>query len=248
MTDRAQALAYRTPPTFVVDVETVSTWQDLPPEAREALAERHAKADARVPEDYRTHPEDVAALSPWTAKAVVIAVRDLETDRARVFYEAPKGTPVRVEGGDRFEACGAEDGLLEAFWGVLARNPAYRVAGYNSRTFDGTFLMVRSYVRGVRASRNLVPYRYSTREHADLYDLLGFWGTVRNTPSLDVVCRLTGIPSPKDGMSGADVEDAYRAGDILEIARYCAKDTRAEAEALRRWEATLAPVFQDRRK
>jgi 3'-5' exonuclease len=242
--DRTEMVVMR---TLVVDIETASVWKDLSPAVQARLTERHAKMESRLPMEERTHPADVAALSPWTGKVIVIAIWDTEKARGWVLYEGQKTDVARIDGGWRYEACGDERGLLEAFWTVLRRNQDARIAGFNSRGFDGVFIHVRSFILGIQASRNLVPYRYSTKEHLDLHDVLGLW-TSNRTPSLDVVCEVAGIPSPKSEMSGADVEDAYAEGRILDVARYCAGDVRATADAVARWEETNGPVFGERKK
>lgn len=240
------------PRSIALDVETVSDWDAVPADVQAALLERHRAAEAKLPEDQRGQPgagpDARAALSPWTARVVVVALYDAAKGRGLALYEDPDTAVPTVASPWQFRPVADEATLLRATWAMLARHPDARVSSFNGRRFDGPMLMTRSLACGVRASRNLVPYRYSTREHLDLWDVLGFWGDGR-CPPLGVVAPLLGLPSPKDGgLDGAKVEAAWRAGRRLEVARYCARDAETVAAIEAAWERSLGGVFGERRK
>ncbi|HEX6989785.1 MAG TPA: ribonuclease H-like domain-containing protein [Bacillota bacterium] len=133
---------------------------------------------------------------------------------------------------------GPETRILEEFWRYVEEGAGTLIT-FNGRGFDGPFLMLRSAILGIAPSRNLVPYRYSLKDHCDLAEVLTFYG-VRKRDSLHFWCRQFGIPSPKDSMDGSGVEQAFRQGRLDDIARYCLQDVRATAELYRRLQPLIA--------
>jgi hypothetical protein len=92
---------------------------------------------------------------------------------------------------------------------------------------------------GIQATKNLVPYRYSTEKHCDLLEQLTFYGTVRKF-NLDFYCKAFGIKSPKsEGVTGLELGKLWNEGKYREIATYCAGDVIATAELFKRWNEFL---------
>lgn len=232
-----------------LDVEAISDWDSLPESTRAALLQTHAQQQARLPVEARGLPKDdpreSAALNPWTARIVCVALYDEAAKRGAVWHDGV-GESV-IDGDWSYHPRGSEREVVRALWRHLADRPLARIVTYNGRNYDGPLLHNRSLALKIKATRNLVPYRYSAREHADLCDLLTFWGVSRSV-SLDVVCARLGVESPKGELSGAAVERAYYEGRIAEIARYCAGDVRALRECFRVWESVAGEVMQERRK
>jgi 3'-5' exonuclease len=240
--------------SLAFDVETIGCFDAVPAALQERLLTRWEAAEARLPPDQRgdpkRHPATGAALSPWTGQVASIAIWSAQRGRGVTYYQDPEGGAAVFEDDVWYVPCPSEARLLSLFWGRLARHPHARMVSFNGRSFDGPFLQTRSFLLGVPASRNLVPYRYSTRDHLDLFDVLGFWqGKPGAVPGLEAVCLALGIESPKaDGMDGGGVDAAWRAGRRLDVARYNARDARATAALEARWSATLGDVFGERSK
>ena len=135
---------------------------------------------------------------------------------------------------------GTEREILQEFWRYVSEGAGTLIT-FNGRGFDGPFLLLRSTILGVPPTRNLVPYRYSFKEHCDLLEVLTFYG-VRKRDSLHFWCRQFGIPSPKGEMDGSGVEQAYREGRLDEIARYCLQDVQATAELYRRLQPLISLI------
>ncbi len=229
--------------TVVFDIETVGLpWLDLDPMQREAITR-----GATDGFEYRERKE-WRSLSPYAAKAVVVAMLNPETRRGKVWYESAAREESDSPDGLFHRVGLSEAEMLAEFWADLGRYE--RVVSFNGRSFDGPFLSVRSAIHGVAPSRNLSGYRYSLAEHLDLKEALTFLGAVywKQQPSLHAACVAFGIPSPKTAeMHGYAVGEAYRQGRLPEILEYCRRDVEATAELLRRLEPTLLPLFAPRR-
>ena len=225
--------------TVVFDIETVGLpWLDIDPLMREAMT--------RGAEDGDTHrtKKSWRSLSPYASKVIVIAMLNPDSGQGKIWYESPAGRCETRSDDGSFEEIGcSEAGMLEDFWGVLAKFD--RVVSFNGRSFDGPFLAVRSAIHGLKPSKNLSGYRYSVREHVDLLEVLTFMGAVQPKPSLHAACTAFGIPSPKSAeMHGYAVGEAYRTGRLPEILSYCRRDVEATAALFAKLEKTLLPVFE----
>jgi hypothetical protein len=71
-----------------------------------------------------------------------------------------------------------------------------------------------------------------------LLDTLQMWkfGDYKNYTSLDLLCAVFNIPTPKDDIDGSQVAMIYyQEGDLDRIIRYCEKDTFALTNLLLRY-------------
>ena len=137
-------------------------------------------------------------------------------------------------------------GICQRFWESVAPvgKPKPQLVSFNGRGYDGPILSIRSAQLGVRPSVQLVPYRYDISQHCDLYDVLGFQGSMREGYSLDYWCRRFDIESPTGSIDGSQVGRAYREGKIEDIGEYCLRDVRATGELFKKLESTLLPHFK----
>lgn len=123
--------------------------------------------------------------------------------------------------------------LLERFFEGIERFTPDLVS-WNGGGFDLPVMHYRCLHHGVRAARYWehgeedTAFRYNNYlsrfhwRHLDLMDVLsGF--QARGRAGLSSVAALLGLPG-KMGFSGAQVWDAWQAGDILGIRRYCETD------------------------
>jgi predicted PolB exonuclease-like 3'-5' exonuclease len=126
-----------------------------------------------------------------------------------------------------------EKELLERFFDGIDRYSPDLVS-WNGGGFDLPVLHYRALAAGVQAPRywesgeddpafrwNNYLGRYHAR-HTDLMDVLAAYQH-RARASLEAVALLLGFPG-KLGFSGAQVWDAYLAGDLIGIRRYCETD------------------------
>lgn len=191
----------------------------------------------------KTEEEQVEArqklnLTPFTAQIIAIGMMNPDSNQGRVLYQAPKNDPTFSD--DRlveFVPCG-ETEMLQLFWETIVHYSQFIT--FNGRSFDCPFLMLRSALKGVHPTRNLLPYRYSPNEHCDLMDQLTFYGAIRKF-NLDFYTKAFGIKSPKgDGLTGLDLGPLFHAGRYREIAEYCLGDVKATAELFHRWKNFLS--------
>jgi hypothetical protein len=228
--------------TYVVDIETVGVpWKSLDERTREYLQGRAGNEAEREAVPRRL------GLSAGTGRVIVIGMQNVTNGpRGGVLVEgdAADWTEGGPMGFRRFQ--GDEKAMLSEFWKLVAKSG--RIVTFNGRMFDGPFLMLRSALLGVRPSLNLSGYRYSIDTHCDLAEVLNFHGAVRENFGLDYWCRRFGITSPKqEGLDGSQVQAAYEADGLEDIARYCVRDVVATAGLYAALEKTLLPLFGGRR-
>ena len=154
--------------------------------------------------------------------------------------DSPAGVEVQSIGAVE-ENGGGERELLERFHAVVTRLGQCTIVSWNGRGYDLPVLMLRSLRYGMRApwyyGGYKTRYRYSEEGHCDLMDAMGDYGAIRSL-GLDGMARLIGLPGkPKgaDEVTGKNVAQAYAAGRIAEITRYCIADAVQTAFLFLRW-------------
>lgn len=137
----------------------------------------------------------------------------------------------------------SEIALLEAFSCVLTDLiPANEilsttVIGHNVAAFDLRFLVQRHIVNGVRPHTIIARAAQAKPWEQDrVYDTLIQWAGngAKAGGSLDKLCKALSIPSPKGAIDGSKVWDFVKAGEIQQVAEYCAKDVDATRALHRR--------------
>lgn len=114
-----------------------------------------------------------------------------------------------------------------------------KICAHNGQEFDFPYIARRSLINGLKIPESLdiagaKPWEIKER----LLDTLQLWkfGDYKNYTSLDLLCAVFDIPTPKDDIDGSMVAGVYYLdGDIDRIIRYCEKDTLALANLLLRF-------------
>jgi DNA polymerase elongation subunit (family B) len=173
-------------------------------------------------------------LSALTAQVIAVGMLNPETNAGKVFYQSDeKETWTSDDGGIEYVAQ-TEVEILKSFWETIQRYDQFIT--FNGRSFDCPFLMLRSALLGIKPTRNLMPYRYSSKEHCDLLEQLTFYGVARKY-NLDFFCKAFDLPTPKDkGFTGLDLAEMFKEKRNREIAEYCMGDVRATAALYRKWD------------
>ena len=211
--------------------------------------------DIETVPQYSAHdqlPLNLAAL--WQKKAVQLSrfekfsteafVQPCEVyDRAGIYAEFGKivcvstgvlrGNSIRIKSffGD------SEKDILAGFIDMLSKankNSISYLCAHNGKEFDYPYLIRRMLINGleVPAILDLSGKKPWEVNHLDTMELWKF-GDYKHYTSLDLLCTIFGVPTPKDDIDGSQVAGVYyREGDIERIARYCEKDTLAVAQIL----------------
>ncbi|MCS7197456.1 MAG: ribonuclease H-like domain-containing protein [Candidatus Bipolaricaulota bacterium] len=227
---------------LVLDIETVGLPIESFDEAQREYLLKWAERE-ETPERQERKREDLIAqlnLYPFTAQVVAIGMLNVQSQRGRVYYQAPTKESWRSEDTlIEFES-GSEREILTRFWEDVR---LYRqIITFNGRGFDCPFLLLRSAILGIKPSRDLMPSRFDAK-HIDLLEELTFHGAIRRF-NLDFYCKAFGITSPKGRLSGPQINKLFAEGKYREIAQYCFDDVRATAELYRRWRELLS--FEDK--
>jgi hypothetical protein len=216
----------------VFDIETLALPLDSFNESSREYLFKFADTNEKVEETKRN-----LNLHALTAQVVAIALVNPDSNMGKVIFQSDKAEEFASSDGLIQFKSGTEKEILEEFWELI---PSYhQFVTFNGRGFDCPFLMVRSALLNVQATRNLMPYRYDANQHCDLLEQLTFYNTTRRF-NLDFYCKSFGIDSPKaHGISGLDMGKLIEAKRFRDIADYCLGDARATAELFRRWSQYL---------
>ena len=177
------------------------------------------------------------ALYPLTARIIAVGMMNPFSGMGKVFYQADKAEEFKGEDGKATYIATDEKGILTGFWDTIGHYE--RFITFNGRSFDCPFIMIRSMILGIKATRNLMPYRYASNKHCDLLEQLTFYGAMKKF-NLDFYTKSFGIKSPKsEGVTGLDLADMFREKKFREIAKYCYGDIIATSELYKRVEEYL---------
>jgi DNA polymerase elongation subunit (family B) len=142
-----------------------------------------------------------------------------------------------------------EKKLLAGFNDMLDKftsNAAKRICAHNGLEFDYPYIARRTLINGLRLPKILDVAGAKPWEIKDrLLDTLQMWkfGDYKNYTSLDLLCAVFNIPTPKDDIDGSMVAQVYyHEGDLDRIIRYCEKDTLALANLLLKYKGE--PIIQ----
>jgi len=108
----------------------------------------------------------------------------------------------------------------------------HSICGHNVKEFDIPFLCRRMIINQMRLPNvfnisGLKPWQVS-----HIIDTLDMWkfGDYKHYTSLDLLCQVLNINSPKQSISGRDVSELYWHGGLSAIVKYCEEDVRATIE------------------
>ena len=112
----------------------------------------------------------------------------------------------------------------------------FKYIGHNIIDFDIPFIQRRIAINGIRIpqglkTRGMKPWDLDNM----MADTMKMWSSTawNYRVSLNVLCEILGVPSPKDGIDGSMVGQAFYEGRIQEIIDYCERDVEATARVYR---------------
>ncbi len=199
-------------------------------------------------------PENIQKL--WTKKAGQIG-KEGETAEAlynRAGIYAEFGKIVCISAGKMFRkgkerayrvisyAGDDEKKILEDFSMMVTgfmTNPMHKLCAHNGQEFDFPYIARRMLINGLPLPQVLDIAGAKPWDVKEvMLDTLQLWkfGDYKHYTSLELLCAVFNIPTPKDDIDGSQVGNVYyKEFDIQRIARYCEKDTFAIAQLLLRF-------------
>jgi DNA polymerase elongation subunit (family B) len=214
---------------LIIDIETAGCDFDSLDQISKDFLLKYADGEGKEQE-----VRDSLSFYPLTAQVVAIGMIEADSDKSYVCYQDTHNSSSIKEGDNEFIPFSDESKLLENFWKKLLEYQ--QIVTFNGRGFDCPFLMIRSAINNIKASKNLMPNRYSSDMHIDLLDRLTFYNSMRRRFNLHMWCKAFGIASPKEGeVTGYQVKDLFNAGEYLKIARYCLNDIVATKKLFQYW-------------
>jgi len=217
------------PTRVVFDIETSGFDFDTLDESQQAYLTKFCDTPEK-----REEEKLKVNLYPYTAEVVSIAMLNVDSLHGEVMVQGPSGKDWETPDQNVFFRTASENEILEWFWSRITKFDQFIT--FNGRGFDAPFLHIRSAIRNVKSTRNLMPYRYDSKNHYDILEQLTFYNAYRKF-SLDFICTSFGIDSPKrQGITGHDINQLHREGKYRDIAEYNFRDVLATRELFLRIE------------
>lgn len=226
-----------------VDIETVSIVNDygeLPERFQELWNKRsdilNRRSDAeKEPKQWFT---DQAAIYAEFGKVVCISAGYIKFEDDRPTFRAKS-----YFGDD-------EPALLKEFGDSLNQfmsRPGRQLCAHNGKGFDFPYLGRRYLINGLALPHSIADVQTKKPWEVRILDTMLLWkfGEYSSFASLDLICAVLGIPTPKGDIDGSQVGRVYwEEKDVARIARYCERDVLATAQVMLRF-ARLPLVVED---
>lgn len=125
----------------------------------------------------------------------------------------------------------SEADTIQSFLSTLNHFGSLHLFGYNTNEFDIPFILKRMWYNGFIENyppqlrlKDAKPWTVKNQDHMVNYKA-GSWTNV----SLDLLCELYGIPTPKDEFDNSEFTTLLLSGKITkeDAIRYCEKDVKA---------------------
>jgi predicted PolB exonuclease-like 3'-5' exonuclease len=214
-----------------IDIETASQFRSLDElqDSKPRLAEQwtkkadnlrkfeHGMSDLNDEELY----EKTAAWFPEFGKVICISIGQVKFNE----IDMPQMANIRsFYGDDESELLNEFSGIMQA---VFNKNPSVKLIGHNIKQFDMPWLVRRCLINQIPVPTQFHFQKQKPWENCleDTYEIWKFGG--RSGASLDTICTVLNVPSPKEKMNNDEVSDNYWAGKIETIKEYCEDDVKA---------------------
>lgn len=205
--------------------------------------------------EYEQLPEKFQKL--WDKKSAYFRSNDQLAsevyERAGIYSEFGKiicisvGTIYQKKGESRIRvksyANHDEKKLLYEFVNMLenySKNAAIKLCAHNGLEFDYPYIARRCLINGIAIPKILDVAGAKPWDVKDtLLDTLQLWkfGDYKHFTSLELLCAVFDIPTPKDDIDGSEVAGVYwRENDLDRIIKYCEKDVFALSQLFLRYQ------------
>lgn len=132
--------------------------------------------------------------------------------------------------------------ILNAFGGMIQHlqpPQSWKLCAHNGKEFDFPYIARRMLINGIKLPPMLDHSAKKPWEipHIDTLELWKF-GDFKNYTSLDLLCFIFGIKTPKDDMDGSIVHKVYyQDNDLERTVKYCEKDVSALASLMMKFKS-----------
>jgi predicted PolB exonuclease-like 3'-5' exonuclease len=196
------------------DIETIPlSKDDLAPELEDLITRKLERAQKNNPGlDTIAERRKIMATDPLLGRIVCIGLYDPQTNTKLALTDP------------------SEKEILKKFWKIISGFNGIFV-GFNTVRFDIPFIVKRSMINRVEPTNKLFLQYTRFDPFPPHFDVMLILSGRDGFMSLKNACAAFGVTSPKEGAIRADgVEDAYKRGNIKEIAEYCLRDVVATHE------------------
>ena len=165
---------------LVFDIETVGeNFDDLDETTQNNLTRwvtREAGNDVGKRQAMIQDIKENLGFSPLTGQIVALGVYDTVKNKGVVYYQSRNDELEKTEGRFIYRRA-TEAEMLQKFWQGAIHYQEF--VSFNGRAFDVPFILLRSAVHRIKATRDLMAYRYTEKQnfgvrHIDLLDQLSF--------------------------------------------------------------------------
>jgi len=219
-----------------VDIETATQFESYDGLSDSSKAmwmkkmRRHVTAEdyPAFEEEFSALYHDKGAILAEFAQVICISVGFIKEEESGYSFK------VKVISGE------SESEILSNFHKMLHDHYYDRfnhfLCGHNLKEFDIPFLCRRSMVQSLELPSLLRLTGYKPWQVHHLLDTMEMWkfGDYKHYTSLDLLCHVLGVQTPKSEMDGSMVNQAYWSGQISDIRKYCMQDVVATAQVYMR--------------
>ena len=216
-----------------LDIETASVVPDfdaLPAAMQELWKRKSDLLQARVDEELtpaEMYPKRAAIFAEF-GKVVCISCGYLKYES-----DVPQLKLKSFSGPD-------EKQLLTEFAATLNQFTKANInllCAHNGKEFDFPYLGRRYLINNLPLPGVIAKIQSAKPWETGMIDTMQLWkfGDYKSYTSLELLCAVLGVPSPKDDIDGSEVGRVFwEEQDYARIARYCEQDVRATAQVLLR--------------
>lgn len=127
----------------------------------------------------------------------------------------------------------------------MMNKPGWQICAHNGKEFDIPFMGRRYIINQLSLPKAIAEVQSAKPWEVRIIDTMNLWkfGDFKSFTSLDLLCGVLDIPSPKGDMDGSMVGPTYwKEKDYARIARYCEEDVIATAQVMLRF--SMMPLVE----
>jgi len=208
---------------FFIDIETVPqypSYAELPDNFRKLWDNKASRIKTN---DTAETPQELyprAGIYSEFGKIVCISMGFFRQENGKLTFRVKS-----VFGEDEKKVLQDYNDIMKIF------NPAnHFLCAHNGKEFDFPYIARRMIINSMKLPGYLDIAGKKPWESDYLVDTMQLWrfGDIKNYTSLELLCAVMGIPTPKDDIEGSDVWHVYWKDHALtRIVQYCEKDVLA---------------------